>query len=76
MPIYEFKCEKCGKEFEEMTGSQDMPPSCPECGSASRKLISACRRFKRSGGSDYASAPSTGGGCAGCSGGSCASCGR
>lgn len=75
MPIYEFKCEKCGKEFEEMTGLDAEAPHCPDCGGLSKRLMSACRRFKKASGGDYA-APASGGGCGGCMGGNCASCGR
>ncbi len=33
MPIYEFKCNSCGKEFEALVMSQDEEVRCPECGS-------------------------------------------
>lgn len=42
MPIYEYWCPKCGKEFEQMrpmSQSAD-PASCPTCGTASEKLPS------------------------------------
>ncbi|MDO5483416.1 MAG: zinc ribbon domain-containing protein [Desulfovibrionaceae bacterium] len=77
MPIYEYSCEKCGREFEELV-FDDQPPACPHCGSAhTHKLMSRCAHC--SGGSgDYAPSSSSGGGggCAGCSGGNCASCGH
>ena len=40
MPIYEYRCNDCGKEFEELVRSQDTEVACPECKSAktSRKL--------------------------------------
>ena len=78
MPIYEYSCEKCGREFEELV-FDDAAPVCPHCGSReTHKLMSRCAHC--TGGSDggeYA-APSSGGGggCAGCSGGNCASCGQ
>jgi len=31
MPIYEYVCNKCGKQFELLLRGQDSP-SCPECG--------------------------------------------
>jgi len=45
MPIYEFKCEDCGKEFEKfvVSFSQINSVKCPECGSDNvRKKVSAC----------------------------------
>ncbi|RMF67270.1 MAG: zinc ribbon domain-containing protein [Calditrichaeota bacterium] len=43
MPIYEYRCKKCGKTFEVLqrvgAGNDDL--SCPECGSAApEKLVS------------------------------------
>lgn len=76
MPIYEYRCEDCGHEFEELVFG-DAKPACPVCSSRKTgKLMSACRhKSGGGGGGDYAppAAPS-GGGCAGCSGGSCATC--
>jgi putative FmdB family regulatory protein len=34
MPIYEYTCKKCGKEFEELVMG-DKRPACPECGGKS-----------------------------------------
>ena len=75
MPIYEYCCDKCHQEFEELVFGDDTPP-CPHCGAAqTQKLISRpCRHHGGEGdGGDYAP-PSGGGKCAGCSGGNCASC--
>lgn len=43
MPIYEYRCTKCGTEFEKIVFSQDGEKSvpCPECKSKkTRKMIS------------------------------------
>ena len=41
MRIYEYRCEKCGKEFEAWQRISDDPiESCSECGGQARKLIS------------------------------------
>lgn len=33
MPIYEYTCRKCGKNFEHLQRSRTAPaPACPECG--------------------------------------------
>ncbi len=77
MPIYEYRCAKCGEEFEELV-FDETAPACPSCGSLqTSKLMSCCCHKNSGGGGDYA-APSSGGGggCAGCSGGNCASCGH
>ncbi|OPZ63790.1 MAG: Zinc ribbon domain protein [Firmicutes bacterium ADurb.Bin506] len=40
MPIYEYKCEKCGKfEFLHRAG-EEVLIRCPKCGSPVKKLIS------------------------------------
>jgi putative FmdB family regulatory protein len=38
MPIYEFRCEECGAEFEQLTEAGALV-SCPECGSERTKRI-------------------------------------
>jgi putative FmdB family regulatory protein len=41
MPIYEFRCEQCGAEFEELTEA-GAEAKCPVCGSdRTRRLYSA-----------------------------------
>ena len=75
MPIYEYKCEQCEAEFEELVFGDGVPP-CPKCASEkTHKLMSCCRYANASGeASGPAAAGGGGGGCAGCSGGSCATC--
>jgi putative FmdB family regulatory protein len=34
MPIYEFVCSKCSKEFEKLVLGASSEVSCPECGSS------------------------------------------
>ena len=43
MPIYEYRCESCGKELEKIQKFSDQPlKDCPECGKPSlKKLVSA-----------------------------------
>lgn len=55
MPIYEYRCEKCGHELEIIQKLADAPLSdCPECGEAAalRKLVSAAG-FRLKGGGWY-----------------------
>ena len=41
MPIYEYRCDKCGKEFEEWQKFSDpLVEECPDCGGHTRRLIS------------------------------------
>lgn len=47
MPLFEFVCQKCGKQFTFLTGviAENDQPACPECGSAElQKLMSRFRR--------------------------------
>lgn len=78
MPIYEYVCDKCGTDFEELVTKASSNPVCPSCGSSStRKLISAPVRNHSGKGTEGGTAPTySGGGCAGCSGGNCGSCGH
>ena len=64
MPIYEYTCTKCGKDFEELVFGDDLP-GCAHCSGGN-------------GGDDSfaPSMPASSGGCAGCSGGNCATCGH
>ena len=77
MPMYEYHCSRCAKDFEELVFGDERSVRCPACGSKKiRKLMSRCSH--RSGGrSDYgesAGAGSGSSGCSGCSGGDCGSC--
>lgn len=45
MPIFEYMCEKCKAEFEELVQSSDAKVKCPECGSVRiEKLFSPFAR--------------------------------
>ena len=85
MPIYEYRCQACGKEFEELVFSRDECPPCPSCASArTEKLLSCCRsQMSGEGGADpehpqrkpqYRGRGSGFSPCSGCSGGNCSSC--
>ncbi len=78
MPIYEYFCDKCQHEFEELVFGDEMPP-CPKCGAnKSQKLMSRpCYHSGDGGAYEGSSAMPSGGGkskCAGCSGGNCSTC--
>jgi putative FmdB family regulatory protein len=66
MPIYEFHCEKCGRDSETLVRSSDWTgTACPHCGS--KKLSKKFSVFAAagSGGNDAPSCDSGGGGCCG-----------
>jgi putative FmdB family regulatory protein len=75
MPIYEFHCQKCGRDFEELVRGRTPKVVCPHCGGRKcRKLMSASRFFSKSAAGTTVKS-SAGSGCAGCAGGSaCATC--
>jgi putative FmdB family regulatory protein len=51
MPIYEYRCEACGRRFEKLQKLSDPPcKKCPTCGGALRKVIcSPAIQFKGTG---------------------------
>ena len=74
MPIYEYACNTCNEEFEELVFGDDVPP-CPHCGSGKTRKLMSRPCYHMAGGDGYVSSSSGGGGaCAGCSGGNCATC--
>ena len=75
MPIYEYICEDCGKQFESLRSMKDAdePIPCVQCkGDHTNRQVSVF--YAQSGGRVVAG--NNGGGCAGCSGGTCATCGN
>ena len=43
MPIYEYHCETCGRDFECLVFGKEEPEGCPSCNSKKvNKLMSAC----------------------------------
>ena len=73
MPLYEFACNACGKEFEELFRSmtERRTMRCPGC--ASRDVRKRFSTFATAGG-DPSKGRDAGGGCATCASGSCATC--
>jgi putative FmdB family regulatory protein len=70
MPIFEYHCSKCNKDFEILTfGSGKVV--CPHCnGKKVKKLLSAVSHK-----SDSGFASSKGSACSSCSSSSCSTCG-
>jgi putative FmdB family regulatory protein len=40
MPILQYKCPKCGKEFEELVKKFDVDVICPDCGEKAQRSYS------------------------------------
>lgn len=77
MPIFEFRCKKCGKEFEEVVLGSTAKVICPACASEdTEKLMSTgCFKSAADGGmaaSTFSSGASSS--CGSCTGGNCSSC--
>ena len=70
MPIYEYKCSRCGHEFEELVFSRDETPPCPDCGSKDvERLMSACAVQTDGDSPGLGPMPRANSGCGGSSGG-------
>lgn len=51
MPIYEYRCRKCSKEFELVQKITDDPATeCPDCGGKVERLVSATSFSLKGGG--------------------------
>jgi putative FmdB family regulatory protein len=75
MPIFEFTCAACGKEFEELVRSAEERVECPKCGAAGASRKMSAFAFKSSG---RFVAASGSGSCSGCRPGpsGCSGCSR
>jgi len=51
LPLYEYKCERCGHSFEKIEShSASATKKCPECGAKAKRMIAAPSvQFKGSG---------------------------
>ena len=76
MPIYEYHCKDCNRDFEYLVmGEEDA--ACPHCSSQSVcRLMSTCGFFSKGGGGETVKAAAGTSGCSGCAATSCAGCGH
>jgi putative FmdB family regulatory protein len=72
MPMIEFRCSKCGSEFEELLKSAKDKAPCPSCGS--RRVERLLSKVAYSSGGKFVSSVGSGSGCTSCSSSSCSSC--
>jgi putative FmdB family regulatory protein len=42
MPLYEYECEECGFEFEELVKSSEEPSCCKKCNGSIKRKMSRC----------------------------------
>lgn len=42
MPVLQYKCVACGKEFEELVKSHEEEVFCPDCGKKAERSWSGC----------------------------------
>lgn len=79
MPIYEFKCQSCGRRFEKLCsiGESGEGLACPQCGTIGPRRVMSGFAAKSSGRDDFGGPASSGGsGCSGCSSSNCSTCGH
>ncbi len=72
MPIYEYKCQDCGKQFESIRpmSEADKKIECVKCKSRNTQRQLSVFNARSGGQAVAGSGPS----CGGCSGGDCGSC--
>lgn len=71
MPIYEFRCARCDREFEKLVFNSSEKIACPGC--KSKKVSRMMSAFAFSSGGKFKSTASSS--CTGCSSTSCSTCG-
>ncbi|MBW2467090.1 MAG: zinc ribbon domain-containing protein [Deltaproteobacteria bacterium] len=73
MPLFDFVCRSCGKEFEALVMGSSKP-SCPDC--KSKDLAKQMSVFAHRSGTDSSSSGGSGSGsaCGGCTSSSCSTC--
>ena len=73
MPIFEYICQDCGRDFERIVPRYDSPADCPHCNS--EKIEKQLSVFAVSAGSSPSSEAFSDGGCGRCGAASPGTCG-
>ena len=77
MPIYEYHCGDCQKDFEYLVLGGGEPDECPHCSSTDVcRLMSACGFLSKGGGGETMKSSAGASACGSCSASSCSSCGH
>ena len=71
MPIYEYRCDRCEEEFEELVFGSSPDVNCPKCKNTEVIKLLSTFSFKNSGNSSGSVGSSS---CSTCSSGDCSSC--
>jgi len=73
VPLYEYVCQGCGLDFEELVFSRTETIACPECSSAdvARKMSAFAIHGQRADGSSASASSCSKGSCGGCSSQGC-----
>ena len=72
MPIFEYHCQKCEEEFEQIVFNGKTKVQCPNCKSG--KVAKKVSAFSFKSGSKYVAASSNSTGCSSCSSHHCGTC--
>jgi len=76
MPIYEYYCKSCDREFETLVLRSSDPVVCPSCSAENVQRVLSVFGFKSGGDKGAASSRMGSGasGCSGCAATNCSSC--
>jgi len=74
MPIYEYYCDNCEKDFEYLIFGKEQP-NCPSCNSKKvNKLMSTCGFVSKGSAGETVSSSAGTSSCSGCAATSCTTC--
>ncbi len=77
MPIYEYRCENCRRDFEYLVIGGGEPDACPHCRDTRvNRIMSTCGFLSKSSGGETTRSSAGASSCGSCSAASCAGCGH